>query len=98
MATVSFYLNTNKADRNGLAPIILQCSHNKQRFKYYTGEKIDPKYWSKSKSSYIKPSYNDDSTLDNYLKGLVSKIEKITREAKTDDKILTVDFIKTKNL
>lgn len=98
MATVSFYLNTNKADRNGLAPIILQCSHNKQRFKYYTGEKIDPKYWSKSKSSFIKPSYNDDSTLDKYLKGLVSKIEKIVREAKTDDKILTIDFIKTKFL
>ena len=66
MATVTFYLNKNKADKKGRYPIILQCDHNKQRFKYFTGEKIDPKYWSKSKNSYIKPSYNDDSTLDNY--------------------------------
>ena len=98
MATVTFYLNKNKEDKKGRYPIILQFDHNKQRFKYYTGEKIDPKYWSKSKNSYIKPSYDDDSTLDNYLKGLVAKIEKIVRDAKNDEKIITADNIKRKFL
>ncbi len=48
MATISFFLNTNKTDKNGLAPIILQFYNNKQRFKYYTGEKIKPEYWSQT--------------------------------------------------
>jgi integrase len=98
MATTTFYLNANKADKKGRAPIILQCDHRGQRFKYFTGEKIDPRYWSKSKTSYVKPSYNDDETLDNYLKGLVSKVEKIVRDAKTDDKTLTIDYIHRKFL
>lgn len=98
MAAVTFYLNKNKKDSKGLVPIILQCSHKNQRFKYFTGEKIDPKYWSKTKASYIKPSYDDDSTLDTYLKGLVKKIEKIVREAKSDDKTITVEYIKAKFL
>ena len=98
MASTTFYLNTNKADKKGRAPIILQCDHRGQRFKYFTGEKIDPRYWSKSKTSYVKPSYNDDETLDNYLKSLVSKVEKIVRDAKTDDKILTIEFIQRKFL
>ncbi len=98
MATVTFYLNKNKKDKNGLSPIILQCDHKSQRFKYYTGEKINPIYWSKSKTSYIRSSYNDDSTLNNYLKSLVSKIDKIVRDAKTNDKVLTIDFIKSKFL
>lgn len=98
MATTTFYLNTNKADKKGRAPIILQCDHRGQRFKYFTGEKIDPKYWSKSKTSYVKPSYNDDSTLDNYLKSLVAKVEKVVRDAKTDDKTLTIEYIQKKFL
>jgi integrase len=98
MASTTFYLNTNKADKKGRAPIILQCDHRGQRFKYFTGEKIDPRYWSKSKTSYVKPSYNDDETLDNYLKSLVSKVEKIVRDAKTDDKTLTIEFIQRKFL
>jgi integrase len=98
MATTTFYLNANKADKKGRAPIILQCDHKGQRFKYFTGEKIDPKYWSKSKTSYVKPSYNDDASLDNYLKSLVAKVEKIVRDAKTDEKILTIEYIRRKFL
>ena len=60
MASVSFYLNTGKYDKKGRAPIYVQFDHNKKRFRLYTGEKIDPFFWSKSKASYIKPSYNDD--------------------------------------
>lgn len=98
MATVTFYLNQNKTDKKGLAPIMLQFNHKNQRFKYFTGEKIDPKYWSKSKSSYIKPSYDDDSTLDTYLKRLVIKIDKIVRDAKLEDKTITPEYVKAKFL
>jgi len=98
MANVSLYLNKSKIDKKGQVPIMLQFDHKNERFRYYTGEKIDPKFWSKSKSSFIKPSYNDDSTLDNYLKGLVSKIKKIARDAKTDNKPVTADYIKRKFL
>lgn len=94
MASVSFYLNKGKTDRKGRQPIYLQFDHNKERFRYYTGEKIDPKFWSKAKNSYIKPSYNDDSKLDDYLKKLEQKIEKIVRDARTSDRVVTVDLVK----
>lgn len=98
MASVLFYLNKNKIDKKGRAPIILQFDHNKGRFKYFTGEKIDPYYWSKSKSSYIKPSYKDDSKLDTYLKSLERTIEDIVREAKTNNKTITPEYVKSELL
>lgn len=98
MATVSYYLARKKADKKGRAQIMLQCVHNGQRFRWYTGEKIDPVYWSKSKKSPIKPAYNDDGTLFNYLKNLEDKILNIVRDYKGTNRNLTIDMLKTKFL
>jgi hypothetical protein len=38
MATVSYYLAKEKKDKKGRAQIMLQCVHNGQRFRYYTGK------------------------------------------------------------
>lgn len=97
MATISFFLNTNKTDKNGLAPIILQFYNNKQRFKYYTGEKIESKYWSKSKHK-PKPSYPGIVSLSSYLESLQTRILDIVRDSKTDGKIITSDFVKNEFL
>ena len=98
MASVSFYLNKGKLDRKGRAPIYIQFDHEKGRFRLYTGEKVDPKYWSKSKNSYIVPSYNDGSKLDDYLKTLEGKIYDIIRVAKTNDKTITAEYVKSELL
>jgi len=98
MASTAFYLNKNKTDKKGRAPIILQFDHNKKRFKYYTGEKIDPNYWSKSKSSYIKSSYKDDSKLDGYLKSLERTIDDIVIDAKTNNRTITPEYVKSEFL
>lgn len=94
MATVSFYINTGKLDRKGRAPIYAQFDHNKKRFRIYTGEKVDPKYWSKSKGHYIKPSYNDDAQLDSYLKNVEKTIRKIVLEARNSNKTITPEYVK----
>jgi integrase len=98
MATVSYYLSREKKDKKGRAQIMLQCVHNGQRFRYYTGEKIDPIFWSKSKKNPIKPSYNDDGTLHTYLKNLEAKIINIVVDYKGTDRTLTIDMLKTKFL
>lgn len=98
MATVSYYLARKKADKKGRAQIMLQCVHNGQRFRWYTGEKIDPVFWSKSKKSPIKPAYNDDGTLFNYLKNLEDKILNIVRDYKGTNRNLSIDMLKTKFL
>lgn len=94
MASVSFYLNKGKIDRKGRAPIYIQFDHNKDRFRLYTGEKVDPKYWSKSKNAYIVPSYKDDSKLDVFLKSMEGTIYDIIRDAKTNNKTITADYVK----
>lgn len=94
MPTISFYLNRNKADKKGKAPIILQFSHNKKRFKYYTGEKIDPKFWSNSRTRYIVPSYDEDSTLDAYLKKLEKKVDNIVLDARLTGRAISMDYVK----
>jgi len=98
MATISFYINTGKLDRKGRAPIYAQFDHLKRRFRVYTGEKIDPKYWSRSKYSYIKPSYNDDSTLDTYLKNVEKTIRKIVVDARNKNKTITPELVKSELL
>lgn len=95
VATVSFYINTGKLDRKGRAPIYAQFDHNKRRFRIYTGEKVDPKFWSKSKSSYIKPSYSDDSKLDGYLKNVEKTIRNIVVDARNSNKTITPEYIKS---
>lgn len=98
MATVSFYLASKKKDKKGRAQIMLQCVHNGQRFRYYTGEKIDPVFWSSSKKNPIKPAYNDDGTLSAYLNGLDTKILNIVRDYKVTQRNLSIDMLKTKFL
>jgi integrase len=98
MATVSYYLAKAKPDKKGRVQIMLQCTHNGKRFRYYTGEKIDPKFWSNSKKNPIKPAYNDDGTLINYLNGLETKILNIVRDYKGTQRTLSIDMLKTKFL
>jgi integrase len=98
MATVSFYLSKAKKDKKGRAQIMLQCVHNGQRFRYYTGEKIDPVFWGKSKKSPIKPAYNDDGTLLTFLMNLEAKILNIVRDYKGTNRNLSIDMLKTKFL
>ncbi|MHA1973113.1 MAG: site-specific integrase [Candidatus Hodarchaeales archaeon] len=98
MASVTYYLNKNKTDKQGRIPIMLQYDHKGDRFKYYTGEKIEAKYWSKSSNRYIVASYDKDGTLDEYLKSLKNKVENIAIELKKDDIPVTASLVKTRLL
>lgn len=98
MATVSFYLPDSKKDKKGRAQIMLQCVHSGNRFRYYTGEKIEPKYWSYSKRNQIKPSYNDSVKLNNYLQALENKIHSIVLDYKTSGRYLSIEMLKSKFL
>lgn len=94
MGEVIFYLNKNKTDRNNRAPIILQYDHKGERFKYYTGEKIEAKYWRNSNKRYIVKSYDEDNSLDDYLKGLASRVKNIERNLKNEDKTISASQVK----
>lgn len=94
MATVTFYITRKKLDLKGRAQIMLQCVQDKERFRIYTGEKIEPRYWSDSKKNPIKPSYNDDGTLSLYLQKLEKTITDLVRDKKAEGKFLSLDMIK----
>ena len=98
MAAVNFYLNNNKTDKKGRAPIILQCDHNGERFKYFIGEKIESRFWSTSKKNRIKPSYNDGGKLNDYIVALESRVNNIALEAKTKGEYLSAAMLKAKLL
>jgi integrase len=49
MANISFFLKTEKQDKNGKAPIVARVTHDNLSLKKHTGEKVKPRFWNKSK-------------------------------------------------
>lgn len=92
MANVSFNLK-NKSDK--LAHILLRYRFTKTDvLKYYTGEKVPPKFWSNT--SYVSRSYPGASKINEYLNHLKRVAEDIRRQMLIDGVQLTRSEFKKK--
>jgi hypothetical protein len=80
---ISFYLKRPEAERDTV--IFARISYDGNQFKYYTEEKINPKFWSKTnrkaKETAKFPEYPEFNTR---LKNIASDIGTVIRAYKND--------------
>jgi integrase len=105
VAVVKFYLEKRK-DKSGEVitsnvPIRLVYSFNGNRLEYFTGERVDSKfyqeeYWKDIKKSPIKKTAPGAEKINRNLNSLRLQVEKLHSDAKALGIIPTVNYFKTK--
>jgi len=93
MASVNFHLRDNKSDKS--TPIVLYLSHNGQRIKIATGERIHPRNCNGQKQR-AKKSATQAMSLNLFLKRLAERVVEIVRELKVSDGALSPTIIRSK--
>jgi integrase len=90
MATVNFYLKEKDSKEETL--IYLQYFFNNQKFRYYTGQKIQPKNWSMKTQRVARSegSTEINNVLDNYKE----QFNKIFRNCIATGKKIEQDFLR----
>ena len=102
MATVKLVAKRKASLKNGLTPIYIQYSYNRdKRTLINTGYKIEPKFWNYNKDR-VKDDYPDSKEINDYLNEQLLKANKIIIEAskKSIDptiKFFLIEFSKKEN-
>lgn len=86
------YNRNNRFDKNGKAPVYIECYLNRKRKYIKTGIKIIPKYWD-SKLNVIKSNYPDFIQLNRRLKMQVKMLEDFEHEHLEENKMFSLDLI-----
>lgn len=81
------------ADENAKAQIFLIFNFDGNRLRYYTGKRIEPKYWDKSKQR-AKTNYSSAVSLNQFLKTTANFLEDKYNELKILGKKITIDVLK----
>ena len=90
MTNIGFHLNTNKKDKNGLAPIRAKISvESKARYKAI--DKVKSRYWNKKKQ---RVSPNRETEPDNRHKKINELIDEFEKNAKEFFSYCTANNIK----
>ncbi len=76
---VQFKQLIEKTDRSGKAPVFLYFYYKNYQFKYFTGEKCEPRHWDADKGKFRRslPGYQDAQT---FLETLAEKTVKAYRD------------------
>lgn len=91
MATINFYLD--KPDSKGNSPILLVCQHAGRKFKSYTREKVNPKYWD-SKKQRAK-NISGAAEINDFLDEQKEKLKSLERELRRVDPDYTFEDLKS---
>jgi integrase len=104
MLNLSFNLKDPQTDKESSelkeTPIICVVRFKAQRLKYYTGEKINPKYWDYRKDSKkyqrAKPSFTEARELNARLESILTAIKNVFRKYQNENhnSIPTIDTLK----
>lgn len=98
MASAKYYIEKRKTASGGIrtekVPIYLFFSFNGKRFQFYTGERIDSKYWD-DKKQRIKPNYPGAFEINAILEHLSEKAYRFYRERRLAGVVPTVEDFKT---
>ncbi len=89
---IKYHLKSYK-DQATKTQIFLVFSFNGNRLRYYTGKRIEPKYWLKDKQR-AKSTYSNSVTLNNFLKSTANELEKKYTELQILKEPITVDRLK----
>jgi len=82
MAKTNFYLKNPKEKAETL--IYLFFHYNGMRFKYSTGETVQPKFWNEE-TQRTRHTLKDCDSINNYLDHIESEIKRIYRESLTNE-------------
>lgn len=99
MVKNNFYVEKRK-DKDGQLivanmPIYLFSSFDGQRLQFYTGERIDLRYWNESKQRVVN-SYPGSLEINAYLDKLEEDVSRMYREARILNKPITINELKLK--
>ena len=98
MANITFILKSEKPDKNGERPIIVQTTHNYKKVRFTTGEKVKPSLWNKKKQriNANKEIENEQkyNRINKLLDEIESKFKNIINDAKLKDIEISDSFIK----
>lgn len=100
MINISFYLNSQKIDKNGQSPVYMLLTYNGQRIrKAVKNIKISKTSWN-DKKGRIKPSKDDalriHESLNSKLESLEEAVHKINKVSLRYEIPLTKDYILTR--
>ena len=99
MVKNNFYVEKRKDKQGQLIvtnmPIYLFSSFEGQRLQYYTGERIDLKYWNENKQRVVA-SYPGSLEINAYLDKLEEDVSRMYREARILNKPITINELKEK--
>jgi integrase len=93
MAKVTFHLQLDKINSKGKAPIRLQFTNDAKKFRYATGEIVDPKFWD-SENQRVKSRYTGAAEINDVLDFYEAEMMRIFREAKALGKSTSIDYVK----
>jgi integrase len=93
MLNLSFNLKDPQTDKESYelkeTPIICVVRFNAQRLKYYTGERINPKYWDNRKESKkyqrAKSSFAEARELNDRLENILTTIKNVFRKYQNEN-------------
>ncbi|NUQ82295.1 MAG: phage integrase SAM-like domain-containing protein, partial [Bacteroidetes bacterium] len=95
MATINFYLWHQSTD--GLRPIFLVYQDRGKKFRFYTGEKIDPRFWDE-KTQRVKRNARGSIELNLLLQAFEDRLRKYVRQERAEGRMPSVqnvsDFIR----
>ena len=89
MATINFYLDRARSD--GRCPVFMVYQSKGKKWKYYTKEKLLPKYWDRKKQRAKQIS--DAPEINDVLDFYESKAKRIERQFRMMDEPFTIDDI-----
>jgi site-specific recombinase XerD len=88
-----FWINKNKINKNGDAPIYARVTVNGKRAEIATGEKINPERWT-AKLSCVKGNREDARTINNALDRIRLKIKGIYNLLLEEGYHISADLVK----
>ena len=89
---IKFNLKSYK-DQNAKSQIFLIFNFKGNRLRYYTGKRIEPKYWNKEKQR-AKSTYANAVSLNQYLKTTANFLETKYNELEILEKRITVETLR----
>ena len=97
MANITFYLSS-VADKKGLKPILIQITHNYQRERMPTGEKVKPSLWNKKKQRIIESkelvNEKEYARINTFLNDIDAKFKKLVSNSKLKEIDISAEYLK----
>jgi len=92
MASVRIYLKTNKVNKKGLHPIVLQVIHGRKRKLHWLGYYASEEQWDEEKNLPRK-NHSNSTRLRNLIQTKLSQVEAIILDFENQQKPFTVEDI-----